>query len=975
MKRKLHRACAAALSAVMLAATTLGGGLSAMAAEANSGTELHENGLSQTVEGGAILHCWCWNFNTIREKLPEIAAAGFSAIQTSPICEVNNGGDGSLTINGGDNWWWHYQPTDYKIGNYQFGTKEEFKAMCDAAHALGIKVIVDSVLNHTTAYYDKISDNIKNLPGGAFHPMGSEREEGQNWSEVDRYEETQYDLSGLYELNTQNKAVQEYILDFLKTCVENGADGFRYDAAKLIELPDDTSEKYGNDFAGDFWPTILQNGSYFQYGEVLQEGGRHTYKKDSAGYDDNDSSRLYAYQSQEFTDKDGGSHHMNTTNSYTGFRIRDAIANQNLDADFVTDAMIPSGASADRTVTWVESHDNYCNDASYKELTSTQQVIQGWAAIAARKDGTPLFFDRPNNSSASNPWGDNKIGPEGSDMYKDPQVAAVNFFRNEMGDSPQRAVNPIEGNTQVVMIERGDANKGVVIINAGDEDVVISAETGMADGSYTDQAFKGEFEVSNGVLNGTVKAGKVAVVYRSAIDEESKETFAPAVNLSEASGYFLTDTLNVDVTVRSCDHASYTLTAGDKTESGSVAAGDTIIVKDLGQNQKATLTLTGYDAENNELASVTREYTRWVKQDNTIVYLEPEARDDWKQCYTYVWGTAENASWPGAKMELTEQGLYRYILPYQYEMEGSNGNVIFNNGSGQQFDAGVITAGQQKVYTASGQWKDYKEEDYSKPSVSLSQTSGYLLIGSTLKAYVKNCDHATYKVVVNNDNANALTGEIAYGQAVPLDGLKHQDKAVVTLTGYDENNQSVVTASETYTAWEQQNNTVIYMEQGARPDWDKCNAYVWGSYTNASWPGVAMEKTDDGVYKLVLPYQYEIPGAYGNVIFNYNGQQFDAGRISPGQKMIYTADGKWIAYEEPQKGMMGDVNGDSVVNINDVTLVQRAIARARVLNALQIKLADVSGDGKISIDDATCIQKYIAKYTEGCGKTGEIVTV
>jgi hypothetical protein len=136
-----------------------------------------------------------------------------------------------------------------------------------------------------------------------------------------------------------------------------------------------------------------------------------------------------------------------------------------------------------------------------------------------------------------------------------------------------------------------------------------------------------------------------------------------------------------------------------------------------------------------------------------------------------------------------------------------------------------------------------------------------------------------------------------------------------------------------------------------------------------------MEKTDDGVYKLVLPYQYEIPGAYGNVIFNYNGQQFDAGRISPGQKMIYTADGKWIAYEEPQKGTMGDVNGDSVVNINDVTLVQRAIARARVLNALQIKLADVSGDGKISIDDATCIQKYIAKYTEGCGKTGEIVTV
>ena len=273
MKKGIKKAFASVLISALILAQTLTGGMTAMAAETNTGAQLYENGLSETIEGGAILHCWCWNFNTIKEKMPEIAAAGFSAIQTSPICEVNNGGDGSLTISGGDNWWWHYQPTDYKIGNYQFGTEAEFKEMCDEAHSYGIKVIVDSVLNHTTAYYDKISDNIKNLPGGAFHPMGDEREPGQNWSEVDRYEETQYDLSGLYELNTQNKAVQEYIRSFLETCVVNGADGFRYDAAKLIELPDDTSEKYGNDFAGDFWPTILQNGACFQYGEDLQEGG------------------------------------------------------------------------------------------------------------------------------------------------------------------------------------------------------------------------------------------------------------------------------------------------------------------------------------------------------------------------------------------------------------------------------------------------------------------------------------------------------------------------------------------------------------------------------------------------------------------------------------------------------------------------------------------------------------------------------
>ncbi|MBR1481954.1 MAG: starch-binding protein [Ruminococcus sp.] len=976
MRKNIKRFCAAAVTTAVLLTQTLTGGLAAMAAEKNTGADLLQNGLSETVEGGAILHCWCWDFNTIRENIPEIAAAGFSAIQTSPICEVNNGGDGSLTISGGDNWWWHYQPTDYKIGNYQFGTKDEFKAMCDTAHQYGVKVIVDSVLNHTTAYYDKISDNIKNLPGGAFHPMGDEREEGQNWSEVDRYEETQYDLSGLYELNTQNKAVQQYILDFLKDCVENGADGFRYDAAKLIELPDDTSEKYGNDFASDFWPTILQNGSSFQYGEVLQEGGRHTYANAADGYDDDDSSRLYAYHSQTYTGKDGAEHHMNTTNSYTGFRVRDAIANKNLDADFITDALLPAGANAEQTVTWVESHDNYCNDASYKELTETQQVIQAWAAIAARKDGTPLFFDRPNNSTASSPWGDNKIGPAGSDMFKDPQVVAVNFFRNEMGDTAQTACNPIEGNTQVVMIERGDSNKGVVIINASDEDVSLSASTGMADGAYTDQAYGGAFSVSDGVLSGTVKAGKVAVVYNPAVAAEDKVDFAPAVTLSVGSGYFLTDTLSVEVTVRSCDHASYELTTGGNTITGTAATGDIILVDGVANKDSAVLTLTGYDKDNQVVAATTKTYTKWIPQNNTVVYMEKEARDEWKNCYVYIWGTSENASWPGVKAELTAQGLYRYILPYPYEMDGSLGNVIFNSGSGQQFDAGQIKPGQQMVYTADGKWVAYSEDVYSQPSVALSKKTGYVTPDTGVRAIIKNCAKAAYEVVYNGDIDHSLIGEIENGDMIPLDRLSYQTEAVVTLIGCDENGNTIASATETYTGWVPQGNTVIYMDQAAKAAWKNCNAYIWGSSENASWPGVQMEKLDNDVYKLVLPYQYEIPGSYGNVIFNNgSGQQFDAGAIHPGEKMIYTADGKWIPYEEPRERLMGDVNDDGKVDIADASLIQRASIDLEAFTDAQNTLADVNEDGKVSILDVTCVQKYIAEFADGTGITGRSVTL
>ena len=689
--------------ALLIAACFLTGALptGAAAEGRNTGANLYENGLSKDIEGGAILHCWCWSFNTIREKMPEIAAAGFSAIQTSPICEVNNGGNGSLTISGGDNWWWHYQPTDYTIGNYQLGTKAQFRAMCETAHSYGIKVIVDAVLNHCSADYGKISENVKNLDGESFHPMG-------DWNELDRYDMTQYDLSDLYDLNTQNQAVQDYLLAFLKDCVDNGADGFRFDAAKHIELPDDTSSKHGSAFASDFWPTILQNGATFQYGEILQEGGRHFYSNSRTGYDDNDSSRLTAYQSQTFTDKDGVTRYMNTTNSFTGHRIRDAISKRNLNAAYIMDTLLPKNALAERTVTWVESHDNYCNESSYSQLNE-QQVIQGWAAIAARRDGTPLFFDRPKNSTASSPWGNNKIGPEGSEFYKDPQVAAVNYFRSEMGDTPQAATNPVSGNKQVLMIERGDRNKGVVIINASSDDVILHAATGMADGSYNDQALGGAFEVSGGILTGTVRAGKVAVVYDPETSESDKVSFSPAVDLSVASGYFFTETLDAEITVRGCDHAAYTLTAGGSSVTDAVVAGDVITIGGLQNNESAVLTLMGYDADDHVLTTVTRTYTKWIKQNNTVVYMDPAARSGWKQCYAYIWGSSENKGWPGEKMEQTSDGLYRYVLPYQYEIPGSYGNVIFNNGSGQQFDAGRISPGQKMIYTDAGKWIPYEE--------------------------------------------------------------------------------------------------------------------------------------------------------------------------------------------------------------------------------------------------------------------------
>ena len=53
------------------------------------------------VADGAILQAFCWDFNTIKESMGDIAAAGFSAVQTSPINECLEGEDGGkLAVDG-----------------------------------------------------------------------------------------------------------------------------------------------------------------------------------------------------------------------------------------------------------------------------------------------------------------------------------------------------------------------------------------------------------------------------------------------------------------------------------------------------------------------------------------------------------------------------------------------------------------------------------------------------------------------------------------------------------------------------------------------------------------------------------------------------------------------------------------------------------------------------------------------------------
>ena len=75
MRKATKKAVALGMTFAMLSGVP-SGALKAFAANGQDSDQTASAVTRSSIHDGAILHAFCWNFNTIREKLPEIAAAG-----------------------------------------------------------------------------------------------------------------------------------------------------------------------------------------------------------------------------------------------------------------------------------------------------------------------------------------------------------------------------------------------------------------------------------------------------------------------------------------------------------------------------------------------------------------------------------------------------------------------------------------------------------------------------------------------------------------------------------------------------------------------------------------------------------------------------------------------------------------------------------------------------------------------------------
>ena len=442
-----------------------------------------------------ILHAWSWSFDTIAANMKDIAEAGYAYVQTSPAntCFVGEDGGMALFSQPGDTvkgkWYYYYQPTDWKIGNYLLGSRDQFKSMMDSAAKYNVKVIVDVLPNHTAVDHTAVLPSLDEAVGGhdkLFHANGFTPIRDYN----DRYECTTGEMGGLPDVNTENPDFQHYYMTYVNDLLSLGVKGFRYDTAKHIGLPSDPLDSLAT--RNNFWDVAtgredvkglrlaVPADSLFIYGEVLQ--------------DKNVKETEYA-------------EYMDLTASAYGHALRNVLGNSDFKADSLLNWHHP--VDGKHLVTWVESHDTYANEHESAGLTD-EQIRMGWVFLTARQNGTPLFFSRPAGSTRENYWGNNRVGARGNDEFKHPEVVAVNKFRRDMKGQPETI--SATNNGAVIEVSRGTA--GAAIINiTGENQTVENLATSLPDGEFTDAVNGNTFTVTDGQLSGQLAPYTSYILY------------------------------------------------------------------------------------------------------------------------------------------------------------------------------------------------------------------------------------------------------------------------------------------------------------------------------------------------------------------------------------------------------------------------------------------------------------------------------
>lgn len=671
------------------------------AAEVDSSaqTASADSTLRDKVGDGVMLHAFNWSYNTIKENLPAIAAAGYTTVQTSPVQQPK---DYSTSGDVTGQWWKLYQPISFHIAEQSWlGTKDDLKSLCDEADKYGIKIICDIVSNHIAnadeARPDSVSNQVKKYEPEFYKKRRTYTRTYKgdaNDSSVQAV--VQGHVSKCPDLVTNDTAVQTYIINLLKECIDCGVDGFRFDAAKHIETEDD------GEYASDYWKNITTSASSYYtqktgddlyiYGEILNNCG---------------ADRSYSSYTK----------YINVTDNRTGDAVLYNVTRGK--ASTATNAKYKSGVAASNAVLWAESHDTYEGSSGSSGFSNTadvsdENVVKAWAIVASRKDSTALFFARPGTALMG--------GVSTDTTYKSTAVSEINKFHNLFVGQSEK----LGSSGDIAYVARGTS--GIVLSNCKGTNASVSISgTGLADGKYTDTVSGAEFTVANGVLTGSIGKTGVAVVYNG--------TTTPKAINSVESGSFRGDTMTLTLTLENATSGTYCL--DDSTPVKFTGTTSIRIGSDYKPGETINLTVTATDGV--KTSSMAYKYTKSTAQESGVyVFFNPATQKGWSAPYqVYIYdettnkGTVyKNANWPGEAMTLDPAtGYYYYEVPKSSSISAdeddenqapsdfdlstsANTRVIISEKGGEQYpgrtDTPISLNGSSKAFslTKAGTWED-----------------------------------------------------------------------------------------------------------------------------------------------------------------------------------------------------------------------------------------------------------------------------
>ncbi|WMZ52446.1 alpha,alpha-phosphotrehalase [Staphylococcus pseudintermedius] len=205
----------------------------------------------------------------IIEKLDYLQFLGVDYLWLTPIY------DSPMNDNG-------YDIRDYYQVNAQFGDKEDLRTLIDEAHARGLKVMLDIVINHTSTeheWFQQAQQSVDNPYRDYYFFRRSEDGPPTNWlskfggnawqydEQTDAYYLHLFDVTQA-DLNWDNPEVRHALYEMINYWIDFGVDGFRFDVINLISK--DTFED-SNEIGKEYYTDGPRVHDY------IHEMNRHTF--------------------------------------------------------------------------------------------------------------------------------------------------------------------------------------------------------------------------------------------------------------------------------------------------------------------------------------------------------------------------------------------------------------------------------------------------------------------------------------------------------------------------------------------------------------------------------------------------------------------------------------------------------------------------------------------------------------------------